>query len=110
MSSTLKTVAIAGLLGLATLSATPAKAEALYLNFGGPDPHFVGHGENYRDEYWRSQRRCTPERALYKAQRIGVHRARLDYVSKRRIGIIGRSRGERVYLTFARAPNCPIIG
>ena len=109
MSSILKTTAVAGLLGLAALAAAPAKANEFYLNFGGPDPHYV-HSDDYRGDYWRSQRRCTPERALHKAQQIGVHRARLDYVSERRIGVVGRSRGERVYLTFARAPNCPIIG
>ena len=86
MFSILKTTAVAGLLGLAALAAASAKANEIYLNFGGP------------------------ERELHKAQRICVNRARLDYVSERRIGIVGRSRGERVYLTFARAPNCPIIG
>jgi len=31
-------------------------------------------------------------------------------MSRRTISIVGRSRGERVYITFARAPSCPIVG
>jgi hypothetical protein len=66
--------------------------------------------EYRRDEFRRSERGCSPERALYKAQRIGVHRARIADMSRRTISIVGRSRGERVYITFARAPSCPIVG
>ena len=112
MSSILKTAAIAGMIGFTALAATPAKADALYLNFGRHAGFGgrIGDGDDYRDEYWRSGRRCSPERALYKAERMGVHRARVDYVSQRKIGIVGRSHGERVYLTFARTPGCPIIG
>ena len=63
-----------------------------------------------RDEFRRVERGCSPERALYKAQRIGVRRARIADVSRRTISVVGRSRGERVYITYARAPRCPIIG
>jgi hypothetical protein len=63
-----------------------------------------------RDEFRRSERGCSPERALYKAQRIGLHRARIVDVSRRTISVAGRSRGDRVTVTFARAPSCPIIG
>jgi hypothetical protein len=120
MFNTLKIVAIAGFVSLGALAAMPAKADNVYLNFGDSDASFgVYAGDTsrmhyphdyYRGDYHRSYRYCTPEHALYKAQRIGVHHARIDYVSRREIGIVGRSRGERVHLTFARAPRCPIIG
>ena len=50
MFSILKTTAVAGLLGLAALAAAPAKANEFYLNFGGPDPHYV-HSDDYRGDY-----------------------------------------------------------
>ena len=131
MFNTIKTAAIAGLVGLTALAAVPAQADnGVILRFGN-DGVGVYQGDNgrsyrrdryreeyrddqyrdeYRDEFRRSERRCTPERALYKAQRIGVHRARIADVSRRTISVVGRSRGERVYITFARAPSCPIIG
>ena len=118
MFNVLKTAAIAGLISLCALvAAAPAQADALYLKFGdGGHARFgvhIGDGLHYRRYYrdeFRHERRCTPERALQKARRIGVNRARIDFVSRRAIGIVGRSRGERVYLTFARSPRCPIIG
>jgi hypothetical protein len=119
MFNTLKTVALAGFVSLGAIATVPAKAENVYLNFGDSDASFgvfVGdsrrmhYPRDYYRDYHRSYRYCTPERALYKAQRIGVHHARIDYVSRREIGIVGRSRGERVHLTFARAARCPIIG
>jgi hypothetical protein len=131
MFNTIKTAAIAGLIGLTALAAVPAQADSgIYLRFGNDGVGIQGDNGRvyrrnryrdqyrddvyrdyeYRDEFRRSERRCTPERALYKAERIGVHRARIADVSRRTISVVGRSRGERVYITFARAPRCPIIG
>ena len=135
MFNALKTAAMAGLVGLTALAAVPAKADSLYLGLGdgGPTVDVYRNGDSarvyrrdrYRDEYRddefrrddyrrdefrRVERGCSPERALYKAQRIGVRRARIADVSRRTISVVGRSRGERVYITFARAPRCPIIG
>ena len=112
MFNILKATAFAAMIGFTALAAAPAEADALYLKFGHHHGFGVriGDGDDYRHDYWRNGRRCSPERALYKAERMGVHRARVDYVSQRKIGIAGRSHGEHVYLTFARAPGCPIIG
>lgn len=136
MLATLKNAMIAGLVGLGALAAVPANADSIYLGFGdrSNDARFgvyvgdqgVGNaGRVYRDDdrrwdedrrwddrrdWRRSERRCSPDRALSKAERMGIRRARIDYVTERRIGIVGRSRGDRVAITFARAPNCPIIG
>ena len=121
----LKTAAIAALVSLSTLGAMPAQADSLYLGSG--DRHeegrfgiYLGDGNStyrrdryrdyeYRDEY-RSERRCSPERALYKAQRMGIRRARIADVSRRTIDVVGRQHGDRVRVTFARAPRCPVIG
>jgi hypothetical protein len=118
MFTTLKTASIAGLIGLTTLAAVPASADSMYLGFGdrGDDTRFgVYIGEEgapryERDRARRSEARCSPDRALDKAERMGVRRARIDFVTERRIGVIGRSRGDRVAVTFARAPGCPVIG
>jgi hypothetical protein len=121
MFTTLKTAAIAGLIGL---MAMPAMAESLYLGFGdqhsdsrvgvylGDDSRTVHRRDRYEDrrDFRRSERRCTPERALDKAERIGIRRARIDYVNRSTIGVIGRSHGDRVSVTFARNRGCQIIG
>jgi hypothetical protein len=123
MLTTLKTTLIAGLIGLSGLAAVPASAESLYLNFGDRhDSRFgVYMGDDSRTYYprerWRERRygrygmesRCSPGRALDKAERMGIHRARVSFVSPRRIAIAGRQYGERVRVTFARAPGCPVI-
>ncbi|MDW6022448.1 hypothetical protein SAZ10_11850 [Mesorhizobium sp. BAC0120] len=125
MLTTFKTAAIAGLIGLSALAAVPAKADSIYLGFGDNhrDPRFGvyvgGDGERYyrrdhrRDDYRYDDRRaerCSPDHALFKAERMGIRRARIDFVSPRRIGVVGRSRGDWVNVTFARAPGCPVIG
>jgi hypothetical protein len=62
-----------------------------------------------RDGRNRSGRDCTPARALDKAERLGIRRARVVDVGRRTIDVAGRHRGERVLVTFARAPNCPVL-
>lgn len=123
---------IAGLIaiGMGTLAAGPAKADRIYLEFGGPgvgvqvdDDHRdrrYRHDDDddndrwRRDDRWRrhdeQRRRCTPDQALWKAERMGVRRARVEDVDRYSITIRGRSRGDRIWLTFARAPGCPIVG
>ena len=116
MFNKLRTVVAAGFLGLAALAA-PAEAQVVDFHFGSGDGRIgvhIGDGfsrrHHFRDDFgWRG-RGCTPERALDKARRLGVRRARIDFVGRGRIGVVGRSNGERVHLTFARAPRCPIIG
>ena len=121
MLTTLKSAIFAGLVGLTGLTALPASADSLYLGFGDRhDPRFgVYMGDSGRSYYpreryddrdgWRVRRGCSPERALDKAESFGVHRARIDYVTPRRIGVVGRQHGDWVNLTFARAPGCPVL-
>lgn len=67
--------------------------------------------DDYEDGSRRLSRRsfCTEERALDKAARMGVRRAVVEDSDRRTIEVRGRARnGERVYLTFGRAANCPV--
>ncbi|MEW9804662.1 hypothetical protein [Mesorhizobium marinum] len=122
MFAKLKTAALSALIGLGTLAAVPATAQAddLYLNYGGGVGVGVQFGDydrvDYRRDYRydrrherREYRRCTPDRALDKAERYGVRRARVIDVDRRTITVAGRKWGDRIRMTFARAPNCPII-
>lgn len=129
MLKEIKIAAASALIGLGAVTALPASAQesGIYLHLGGGDEPYFGdrlprdyrYREDYQeDRYWdnrrwerdRWSRSCTPDRALDKAERMGIYRARIADVDRRTITVRGRSRGERVYVTFARAPRCPIIG
>lgn len=133
MFDKIKTAALSALIGFGTLAAIPASAQAdgLYLNLGQGEPRvgvYVqdgyrdnGRWDNRNDGRWdrndgrwgrddrRWDRRCTPDRALDKADRMGLRRARVVDVNRRTITISGRKYGERVAISFARAPNCPVV-
>ncbi|HEV2900303.1 MAG TPA: hypothetical protein VGX71_21195 [Pseudaminobacter sp.] len=52
---------------------------------------------------------CTEDRALDKAERMGIRRARIVDAGRRTIEVRGRTyEGERVYLTFGRERGCPV--
>lgn len=63
--------------------------------------------EARRDDYG-----CSPHRALRKADRMGIRRARILDVGRRTIEVGGRDRrGERVVVTFGRRDrSCPVLG
>jgi hypothetical protein len=121
MFSTLKTATLSAMIGLGAIAAMPAAAQAdgLYLNYGGGQYNsgagvYVGDGEraDYRHDRRydrRYQRFCTPDRALDKAVRLGLRRAHVVDVDRHTIKVSGRKHGDRVRVTFARAPNCPIV-
>jgi hypothetical protein len=121
MITKLKTAALSALIGLGAIAAVPATAmaEGVYLNYGSGHHSGVGIGvqvggydrHDYRD-YRRDRphfRGCSPERALNKAERMGVRRAQVVDVDRRTIKVAGRKHGDRVRMTFSRAPNCPIV-
>jgi hypothetical protein len=119
-------------LGIAASMPAPAGAEGLYLGARfGVD---AAGGHAYRDG-WRLrpwQRRhdlaprefrqpnlrrdewgresCSPRRALFKAERLGLRRVFLRNVGRSTIRVSGRRHGDRVTVTFARAPSCPVVG
>lgn len=116
MFNALKTAALSALIGLGALAAVPAVAQAdgLYLNFGHSGPRFGvydGGREHVRD--WRRERNhrrtCSPERALNKAERMGLRRARVVDVNRHTIKVAGRKFNNRVVVVFGQQRNCPII-
>jgi hypothetical protein len=124
--------ALAAIVGLGSVSLTPMRAVAqeleLNLNGNGPTIRLRDNCDPDREDcrdMRRGDRRdgrrdarredrprfCTEDRALDKAERMGIRRARIDSVGRRSIDVRGRDRrGERVEISFGRAPNCPVIG
>lgn len=77
------------------------------------DRHDDDRWDRRDDRRWDRDRRargCSPDEALDKAERIGLRRARIVDVDRRTIEVGGRRFGQRVVVTFARAPRCPIVG
>ncbi|RTL94130.1 MAG: hypothetical protein EKK31_31200 [Hyphomicrobiales bacterium] len=116
MFNTIKTAALSVLVGLGTLAAIPAHADSLYLGFGNnQDPRFgvyTGDDDGYYRRDWRRDRDwrgCSPERALDKAERMGLHRARIVDMNRRTVKVAGRQYGDRVVVVFANERGCPII-
>ncbi|QKC79787.1 hypothetical protein [Mesorhizobium erdmanii] len=116
MFNTVKTAALSALVGLGALTAIPAHADSLYLGFGNiNDPRFgvyagddgYRHRRDERRDDWR--RGCSPERALDKAERMGLYRARIVDVNRRVVKVMGRQDGDRVVIVFANERGCPVI-
>ncbi len=121
MFNKFRTATLSVMIGLGAIAAMPAAAQAdgLYLNFGGGQagagiyvggPDSIDYRHNRYERYDRRQyRACTPNQAVNKAERFGVRRARVVDVNRHTIKVAGRKHGDRVRLTFGRAPNCPIV-
>ena len=118
-----KTAALSALIGLGALGlVTPASAQSgIYLGLGGGNGPVVGawtsDGYSYRrhdrrdhrDHRWQHRRGCSAEQALNKASRMGLHRVRIADINRSSIDVRGRKYGERVRVSFARAPGCPLL-
>lgn len=115
MMKTIQNTLLALGIGLSGMAVAPVAAQDIQLEIGRDglrlrdgdrcDPRYE---ECYRPrEVMR--RGCTEGRALDKAARMGVRRAVVTDAGRRTIEVAGRTRGgERVYLVFGRAPNCPV--
>ena len=99
-------------LGLGLTSLPMANAQDLELNIGpdGPKLRLRDDCDPYREDCrdgrdrrgWE-RRQCSPERALDKAERMGLHRTRIDRIGRRTISVRGRNDdGDRVRITFDR--------
>jgi hypothetical protein len=103
-----------GVTGLPVL-ASQASAQDLEFSIGRQGPQLRMREEcdpDYDDCYVerRAMRRCTEDRALDKAERMGIRRARIVSAGRSTIEVRGRSLdGERVYLTFGRQRSCPVL-
>lgn len=122
MQNSITKVAMAALIGLGSISfaPVPVHAQDLELEIGreGPrirlrdecDPGREYCGEPNRRERREERRSCTEGRALDKADRMGIRRARIVSAGRRVIEVGGRDEyGDRVVISFGRAPNCPVL-
>ena len=120
MFSKIRNIALSAVLGLGTLAALPATAQADSFYFG-ITPHgpragvIVDEGHSYRrgGRHWDRGRHwnrgCSAGEALRKADRMGINRAYVRSQNRNVIRVSGRSRGHRVNVVFANAPRCPVI-
>jgi hypothetical protein len=123
MFQKIKFAALSAVLGLGTLAAMPATAQADSFYFG-ITPHgpragvIIDEGRSYRhgpdrrwgpDRHWGRDRGCSAREAVHKAQRMGIRRAHVRSENRRTIHVGGRSRGHYVTVVFANAPRCPVI-
>ena len=114
MFNTIKVATLSALVGLGTLATVPAHADSLYLGFGDRhDPRFgiyTGDDDDYGRRDWRRDRRgCSPDRALDKAERMGLYRVRIVDINRRTVKVAGRQDGDRVVVVFANERGCPVI-
>ena len=102
--------------GMAAVMPAPSFAKDVQIQIG-PDGLKLKDAcdsryENCRDNYYgrdHARRFCTDDRALDKAERMGVRRARIVSAGRRSIDVRGRDRhGDRVQIRFGREPNCPV--
>jgi len=111
----LRILALATLaVGLGLTSLPSANAQDLELKIGpdGPklrlrddcDPRREDcRGDRDRDRDRHADRReCSPDRALDKAERMGLRRARIDRIGRRSIDVRGWRDGDRIILSFDR--------
>ena len=119
MFNILKTATLSAMIALGAMAAATVVAQAdngprygsgeRYDGPRGDNGNWQGNGWRHHDRRNENRWSCTPDRALDKAQRLGVRRAHIVDVDRRSIKVFGRKFGSPVRLTFARAPNCPII-
>jgi len=123
MFQMIKNAALSAVLGLGTLAAMPAAAQADSFYFG-ITPHgpragvVVDQGHSYRrggDRHWDRggrhwDRGCSAGEAVRKAERMGIRRAHVRGENRNVIRVAGRARGHHVTVVFAKAPRCPVVG
>ena len=104
MANFLKTAALSALIGLGGGHHGPSVGV-----WFGDSGHSYRRHDRRDDRRWEHRRGCSAERALDKAERMGIRRARIVDIDRNSIDIRGRKYGERVRVSFARAPGCPLI-
>ncbi|EAU42943.1 hypothetical protein FP2506_08876 [Fulvimarina pelagi HTCC2506] len=115
LASFIRNACLAAAVSLGAIGASAAPAAANGIGFGitigsGHVPSHYRNGRGYRAHHSRGHRAygCSPHRAVRKANRIGVHRARVIRAGHRGIAVAGRLRGDRVIVRFGNRPNCPV--
>lgn len=122
MLKTLKMLTLTALIGIGGFVVTPmvAQAQGLYLQFGDRHRDGAEFGLRFGDtgrphRNWNrggfDGPRCDQRDALRKASRMGLDNVRIEDRTPRSITVRGRDEyGRRDYITFGRAPHCPVIG
>lgn len=117
MTNLLTRIGLAAIVALSGISATASTAAASERGFG---PNGAGIYVQYHDRHhdrdrgrdWRRHNDrpgCSPGRALNKAERMGLRRARIVDASRRAIVVVGRDRHGRDRVVFANERGCPVI-
>jgi len=118
MLKMIRTAVLSAVIGLGGIAAIPATAQAdgLYINFGGNGPGYATsvqyRGHDRHHGWHRDHRRpaaCTAGRAINKAERMGIRRARVVDANRRVVKVAGRKYNQRVMVTFANQRGCPIL-
>lgn len=113
----IRIAALSALMGLGTLSAMPASAQAegIYFSFGQSGAH-IQIRDRDRDRFHRPRHHrqrhasaCTPRQALHKAARMGIRHARITRANRNIIRVSGHRHRHATRVVFARAPHCPVI-
>jgi len=112
--ATIRKALIAALVGVSGLAAVPASAQGLTLEFGNRGDSRFGitsgeHGYYPRERRYGLRSGCSPDRALDKADRMGLDDARIARVTPRRIVVFGYEDGDQSRISFGRSPGCPVL-
>lgn len=109
MLSLVRTLVLAGAVA-ASATPLPSFAQSIELDLDGEGPRLrLVDPDDARDYRDRRGSRCTPERALDKAERMGLRRVRIESVRRNVIEVRGRRHGDRITVRFERDRRCSII-
>lgn len=106
MFGKIKIAAASAIVAFGALAAAPSAANADSLTITYKNGNFgVGISNGYNGYGYKS---CTSGKALKKAKWMGVKKAHVAAVTKSKIVVAGKKNGNYTYVTFGKAPNCPI--
>jgi len=90
------------LMALPTAAVQARDVHIQLLPEGGPDITFGDDRRDFRRHRDWNDDGCSPDRALWKAERMGIRRARIDRIGRRSIAVSGWQDGDRVFVRFDR--------
>jgi len=108
MLNTIKTAALSAVIAFGALAAAPATANAdsLHIVYKNGD---LGFGVNFGNGYGPyNYKGCTAGKALQKAKWMGFKKPYVAANGKHKIVVAGKKYGNYKFVTFAKAPGCPV--
>ncbi len=129
MHKFISSTALALAMALTSVPLSGASAQDLELHLGNNGPQLRlrrdcdpdredcrDRGDYRRDrdrrddqDRYANRRQCSPDRALDKAERMGLRRARIVRADRRAVRVSGFKFGTRVTVAFANDRGCPIL-